>query len=587
MVQYLSKFLYVLVGSKRDLMLLMLVVTLTSVLEAFGIGLIGPFLSITSNPQSIRENPLLYRIYTELGIQSDVQFIALLGLVIVGVFCIKSVLYFLSKVYIYSFSFAQKGKISLRLLTSYLAAPYTFHLRRNTADLIKNILLETQKFCDGCLLPILQTVSNFVVVIVLILLLANTSLLFFTLILGILLPIVLIFHRLKNRLSKWGSDGSIAQKEIIRVINHSLGGLKDTRIIGCETYFKNQMEQQINIFEKSATLFYSLNELPRILIETLLVIVLVSFVCIYQVFFNQETQQITSVLGVFAVASIRLIPAASQMIGSMNKLQNTKFILDMLYLDLKEVEQQEQEKPFSIQPNSRQVMNFGNRIELDNVTYRYPGSSEAAINDISLVIKKGQSIALIGKSGAGKTTLVDVILGFLKPESGDIRVDGISTYANVRSWQNLIGYIPQSIFLIDDTIERNIAFGVTDDLIDSERLDKALRAAQIIDFVEKLPEGIKTVVGERGVRLSGGQRQRIGIARALYHEREILVLDEATSALDNETENLVTEAVRSLFGKTMIIIAHRLTTVEHCDYIYLLENGRLVKSGSYQEVVLG
>ena len=252
----------------------------------------------------------------------------------------------------------------------------------------------------------------------------------------------------------------------------------------------------------------------------------------------------------------------------------------------------------------KQTIEFSEKVELKEVTYSYPGTSKPAIDRLSLTLKKGQSIALIGKSGAGKTTLVDVILGLLRPESGNIIVDGKSIYSNInnfdsnswqnligsknlRSWQNLIGYIPQSIFLIDDTIERNIAFGVPDHLIDNIRVDRAIKAAQLEDLVEQMPEGIKTMVGERGLRLSGGQRQRIGIARALYHEREILVLDEATSALDNETEKLVSEAISSLAGtKTLIIIAHRLTTVAHCDRIYMLENGRIVKSGSYQEVVL-
>ena len=195
---------------------------------------------------------------------------------------------------------------------------------------------------------------------------------------------------------------------------------------------------------------------------------------------------------------------------------------------------------------------------------------------------------MIGKSGSGKTTLVDIILGLLDPKAGDILVDGKSIYNNLRSWQDMVGYIPQSIFLIDDTVERNIAFGVPDRLIDTERMYQAIKAAQLEELIAQLPEGIKTQVGERGVRLSGGQRQRIGIARALYHERKILVLDEATSALDNETERLVSDAIKSLAGtKTLIIIAHRLTTVEHCDRVYLLEKGRVVESGSYREVVGG
>lgn len=224
---------------------------------------------------------------------------------------------------------------------------------------------------------------------------------------------------------------------------------------------------------------------------------------------------------------------------------------------------------------------------LDRVTYRYPSSSEIALKDISMVIPKGESIGLIGKSGAGKTTLVDVILGLLTPESGGIRVDDVSVINNLRSWQNAIGYIPQSIFLIDDTIKHNIAFGVADEEIDEGKLYKVIQAAQLTELIEELPDGLETMVGERGVRLSGGQRQRVGIARALYHEREILVLDEATAALDNETEGLVTDAIKSLSGtKTIIIIAHRLSTIAHCDRIYSLEKGEIARSGSYQEVVL-
>ena len=230
---------------------------------------------------------------------------------------------------------------------------------------------------------------------------------------------------------------------------------------------------------------------------------------------------------------------------------------------------------------------FRDKIELQQISYQYPQAEENALDCLDLKINKGESIALIGKSGAGKTTLVDVILGLLIPQHGDIKVDNQSIYSDISVWQNLIGYIPQSIFLLDDSIEKNIAFGTPEHLIDRPKLQQAIKAAQLEELIERLPQGTKTIVGERGVLLSGGQRQRIGIARALYHEREILVLDEATAALDNETESLVTEAIKSLANsKTMIIIAHRLTTVEHCDRIYELERGRIVRSGSYQEVVL-
>jgi ATP-binding cassette, subfamily B, bacterial PglK len=345
--------------------------------------------------------------------------------------------------------------------------------------------------------------------------------------------------------------------------------------------------------------------MPRIIIEALLITFLVAFASISQLFFNRNIEELSSVLGVFAIASIRLIPSVSGIVGEISSLQNNSFILDKLYMDLKEIDstvrplevessgiRNDKNKkmisyPITFNQPSNSAMKFDNEVTLQSIVYRYPQAQEDSLKGVSLTLKKGKSIALVGKSGAGKTTLADIILGLLTPSTGDILVDGQSIYANLRGWQNLIGYIPQSIFLMDDTIERNIAFGVPDELIDAKRLYKAIQSAQLEDLIHQLPEGIKTITGERGVRLSGGQRQRIGIARALYHEREILVLDEATSALDTETENLVSEAIRALGGtKTLIIIAHRLSTIEHCDRIYMLEEGRVTHTGTYREVIL-
>lgn len=318
----------------------------------------------------------------------------------------------------------------------------------------------------------------------------------------------------------------------------------------------------------------------------------------------ERADSLVSVLGIFAVASVRIIPSASQLLTSMGILRNAKPGLDKIYLDLKELEKPETVKYLkmshsgapaksfkrisdSLNESKTETLVFRDKIVISKASYCYPESASKALVDVSLVIKKGESIALIGKSGAGKTTLVDIFLGLLIPQSGDIQVDDFSIYKDLRSWQSLIGYIPQSIFLMDDTIERNIAFGVPDHQVDKQRLDHAIESAQLSELIEQLPEGLQTFVGENGVRLSGGQRQRIGIARALYHKSEILVLDEATSALDNETEQLISESIRALSGtKTMIIIAHRLSTVEHCDRVYVMEQGRVARSGSYQEVVL-
>jgi ABC-type multidrug transport system fused ATPase/permease subunit len=371
-----------------------------------------------------------------------------------------------------------------------------------------------------------------------------------------------------------------------------MGGIKETRVIGCEAYFENQLRAQTEKYASNATLGLSFSNLPRYTIEAFLITFLIAFTFLFNTTNQGTNQNLSSVLGIFALASIRLLPATSNIATSINGIRYTTYALDKIYSDLKELESVKAFDPdqtdniYSQESNNNHRISFCDSVVIDNISYCYPNAQKLSLEKISIALEKGQSIGLIGRSGAGKTTLVDIILGLLTPQSGDIKVDDVSIYSNLRSWQNMIGYVPQSIFLIDDTLEKNIAFGVPDDLIDSERMTAAITAAQLSEVVEQLSEGLKTIVGERGVLLSGGQRQRVGIARALYHQREILVFDEATAALDNETEGLVTEAIKSLSGaKTMIIIAHRLSTIEHCDLIYMLENGCLVKSGKYHEVI--
>lgn len=601
-MSYLSRFLYVITAQKVQLLLILFAFLSISIFDAVGIGLVGPFLGLAANPELINQNVWLANIYEYLQINNLNQFIGLLGLVIILIFFLKSFSSYQVQRYVYKFCFTQQVKLRLRLLKTYLSLPYTFHLKTNSAHLIQSIIKESEQFTYAVALPIFGSISNVFVLFVLALLLAKTDLLATVSILGLLLITFVPFHYFRHKLSQWGQEGVEANTEMLRITNHALGGLKETRVIGCEGYFVNQLSTQVDRFARVATLYHIFQSLPRITIESLLITCVVGFVSL-SLLFEQRSESLISILGVFAIASVRLLPSASQFLSNMGTLRNFKPTLDKLYLELKEIEKPEAidyqklyrdaildnsfKKDFqNFNDSHLPSLSFEEKIVLNKINYRYPQSFEDSLKDISLTIKKGESIAFIGKSGAGKTTLVDVFLGLLIPQSGDIQVDGLSVYGNLRSWQNLIGYIPQSIFLIDDTIERNIAFGVPDDDIDSQKLQQATKSAQLAELVEQLPEGIQTLVGEHGVRLSGGQRQRIGIARALYHEREILVLDEATSALDNETENLIGQAIQELSTtKTMIIIAHRLTTVEHCDRVYMMEKGAVVRCGSYQEVV--
>ncbi|NBD31921.1 MAG: ATP-binding cassette domain-containing protein [Cyanobacteria bacterium] len=589
--RFISKLLYILEYQKKTLTFALISIVILSILETIGIGLVGPFMSLVSSENSIERNQLLSYIYSSLNLVSRNQFIGILGLLIIVLFYVKSFLRYYIQSYIFRFGYNQQGNLRLRLLRTYLALPYSFHIRGNSAHFVQNILNETHTFCNGTLIASLNTTVHLLVVSTLIVLLVLTDPIATVFILGIVLVIFVIYQQFRKRLANWGKDMSESQTEMIQAVNHSLGSLKETRVIGCEVYFIDQLKKQAIKYAIAMSSALSFKVLPLVIIESLIITFLIGFASLFLIL-GRNLENLIPVLSVFALVSIRIIPSINQIVAGMSGIQASNYSFNKLYYDLKELDKFAHTSRSELakiipQTNQQYSIAFQEKIVLQDIFYCYPSSIQNALNKINLTVKKGDSIAFIGKSGAGKTTLVDVILGLLIPEKGDILVDNWSIYEDIRSWQNLIGYIPQSIFLMDDTLEKNIAFGVPDHLIDSARLNRAIETAQLSNLIPQLPDGLQTRVGERGVCLSGGQQQRVGIARAIYHEREILVFDEATAALDNETESLVTEAIKALSGqKTMITIAHRLSTVEHCDCIYLMDNGYITKSGSYAEVVL-
>lgn len=586
----LSKFLYILSSNRKQLVLLVLLFLLTSILEAFGIGLIGPFIAIATNPSIIHQNKWSSGLYQLLSFRSDNSFIIFLGLAVIIALWTKSLLSFNVQRRIFAFGFGQQADLRSRLMKAYMHVPYTFHLSRNTASLIQNLLNETLVFANGILMPILFAAANLMVVVALLGLLMLTNVTATTSVLLIMLVLFSFIYQFRQRIASWGRDASVANKEMVRIINHGVGGFKEARILGRAPYFEEQMDEQAQRYKKSVENFHAFDLLPRYILEPVLITFIIIFTAV-SLLIGKKPETLAAVLGVFGIAAVRLLPAASGLMRAYGGVKRSSYVLDVLYHDLKEIENL---KPLQAQPVKTDYvpkiaapLSFKRSVQLQNLTYFYPGADSPALRNVSLKIEKGQSIGIIGKSGAGKTTLVDVILGLLNIQEGNFSVDGISVLTQIPRWQTLVGYIPQSIFLIDDTLERNIAFGVPDEQIDTDRIERSVRTAQLSDVVKHLPNGLQTQVGERGVLLSGGQRQRVGIARALYHEREILVLDEATAALDNETESLVTDAIESLGGnKTLIIIAHRLTTLKHCDLIYEMHQGEIMRSGSYQEIIL-
>ena len=593
MIKYLSKILYILSGSRLQLALLVATFVFSSVLEALGVGLIAPFLAVAADP-SIARDSFISGLLQQFNLQTDSEIVTGLAVTLIVLFCIKTAVYFLCKLYILKYSYWQKNQLESRLMRTYLRIPYIFHLNKNSAVLIKNIAIESHQFTTNNLIPLLEIIANIIVMGVLLALLAYSDISLLIVALAIILPTIIVFARLSRRVKLWGEVMSTSNQNMIAAVNHGLGGLKETKVIGCEGHFEEELDAYSKEYAAAAVWADGFKVLPRVSIEAILVIFLLVFIVFSQLVGGRSLSELTAVMGMFAVASIRLVPAVSQILCALGQIRFSLFALDMLCMDLKEIEQYEpkglkSEKAESIlSPTaSRHALPFNYDVALEGITYRYPSAEKPAIENFSLTLRKGESIALVGKSGSGKTTLVDILLGLLQPEQGDIKVDGQSIYHDVRGWQNLLGYIPQSIFLTDSTIEHNIAYGVPPEEIDPKRLQEAIAAAQLEDLIDKMPDGVKTEVGERGVRVSGGQRQRIGIARALYHNREILVLDEATSALDTETEQLVSDAINALAGsRTLIIIAHRFSTIEQCDRIYELSDGHLKQSGTYREVIL-
>ena len=596
MIKLISKLLYLTQGHHRSLVVIIFTFISISGLEVLGTGVIGPFIAIATNPDLIRSNSWLNLAYTKFNFNSESQFLLAVGLVVIIAFYVKAFLSFHAQKSVFQFGYKLKGELSCKLMKAYLAAPYSFHLNMNSATLIQNITTTTDNVCIGVVMGMLTSISNLLVTFALMALLVKTNAMALILIAMLSIVMFALSKAMKQSLARWSQEGWQASGEMIRILNHGLGGLKETRVIGCESYFDRQMQQQAAKFATNTTLAQGYGNLPRYAIEAFMLTFLVGFILLF-VSLNNSGQNLSGVLGIFGLASIRLLPASGNLVSSLNMVRSNTFAVDKLFFDLKNLEQARQSSRFDRGKSHQRLsssdlesrsMSFEHQIVLNQLTFTYPNTARQVLDDISLTIKKGQSIGIIGKSGSGKTTLVDVILGLFDPQSGDIEVDGVSVYEDLRAWQNILGYVPQTIFLTDDTLEHNIAFGVPDHLIDRDRLVKAIEMSQLQDVVAQLPDGVGTLVGERGVLLSGGQRQRVGIARVLYHQREILVFDEATAALDTETEHLVTEATKALSGSnTIIIIAHRLSTIEHCDRIYQIEQGRIVKSGSYQEVVLG
>ena len=546
-----------------------------SVLEMIGIALIMPIVTVITDSTNGTNNSILKPVYVRLGILKSTDIVVFVLLLLAFVFAVKSVF----SVYLnwaqIDFGRRIEQDISSKLFQSFMNRPYLFHLQRNSADLIYSINTEVGQF-SGAIVLILSVLSETLVVAALGVLVLYTNLWASISTLLMLLVAAIIYNRVVRR--QLNSLAVTLKKESpkkIQYVSQGFGGIKDVTVLGLSESFTTQFDKQNFLLGKTASRYGLLTKVPAIWIEFVAVLGLVVTIL---VMLTQETDptRIAPVLGLLTAVSFRFVPSTNRLIVATNRLRVVRPAIDSIYNE--------------VQSSSDRVKlvhlgAFKSQIEMRNLSFSYPNTITPSLQNTNVVVRKGETVGFIGPSGAGKSTLVDVILGLLPPTSGELLIDGIDMYKNNLEWQSTIGYVAQSIYLIDDTIRRNVAFGIAEHEIDEDALERALKSAQLWDFVDGLPEKTQTIVGERGVRVSGGQRQRIGIARALYHEPQVLVLDEATSSLDIETETEVMSAIRALHGfKTILIVAHRLSTVQHCDRVYKIEDATIVGEGTLEEL---
>ena len=543
-------------------------------LETISLGIVVPIIGILTQDDYQQKYPFIVDIFGNL---SREELISAVMVAMVLIYVVRSLFLFWSLWIQKGFSASVSGRLSQSLFSIYLRQPYMFHLQRNSSTLMRNAKNATSVVTCG-VDPFLVLLTDGLVAIAMFALLIAVEPVGTLAVLLVFGLSTFVFQRTtRRRIDNWGYQVDYHETKILQHLQEGFGGAKDVKVLGRENEFLSQHEKHLGESIRINRIYNVILTLPRSFMEIITIVGLCLLV-VSMVVRGRELADIVPILGLFAAAAFRVMPSINRLLMATQTLIFNRSIIASVYKDFL----LDSPESHSLKSETK----FATQLELTDVSFKYPTAANASLQNVSLVVKRGEAVGFVGPSGAGKSTLVDVILGLFAPTSGVVKVDGQDVQQNLRNWQNQIGYVPQAIYLTDDTLRRNVAFGLNDENIDDNLVRNAIRLAQLEEFVATLPEKLETVVGERGVRLSGGQRQRIGIARALYHNPSVLVLDEATSSLDTPTEHGVMQAVQALQGsKTVLIVAHRLSTVEYCDRLYKIENSRITEEGTFHEVV--
>ncbi|MCI9341814.1 MAG: ABC transporter ATP-binding protein [Lachnospiraceae bacterium] len=571
-MKLIKRVIAILTERQRKLLVFMLLMMLVGAgLETAGTSLLIPFITIAMEPDSVFQNEYLKYFYDLMHLTSVNGFLVMLSIVLSAVFVLKNIyLYFMYYVQ-YRFIYNGQFNTSRSLFKDYVRRPYEFYLDASTPVVMRHIMSDVNGSYN-LLLTFLQLFTElfiFAALLVLALVYSPTM----TLVMCAVLGIILLANKmiLGPILRRFGHEVQTNSALTTKWIMQAVNGMKETKVLNKERYFVEQYEKsadKLNTIQKRQN---SMQNIPRLMIETVCMCGILLVMAVFLSIGNNLNEMITQ-LGVLAVVAIKLMPSANKLSTYINNIAYYEPSLTAVEDIIIRSHQKDVDTDILFLKKEIEPMDFSKEVKLENITYRYPNTEVNILENASVSIPIGKSIGFIGPSGAGKSTTVDILLGLLEPQKGKVTVDGIDIRTNLPGWYARIGYVPQMIFMLDDTIRNNVAYGVDEKDIDEEQVWYALREAQMDEFVRGLPDGLDTSIGERGVRISGGQRQRLGIARALYTEPEIMIFDEATSALDNDTESAIMEAIERLHGKkTLVIIAHRLTTIEKCDAVYRVE----------------
>ena len=573
---YLNEVWFLIGKDKQKIPLLFLLFLSMSILDIAGIGIIGPYFGFLLKSSTVQSNSFFKYLPSILS-ENKINFIFFISSLLICVFLLKTILIISINKYIFKFSHKKAAELRIKLMNSYMYIPYEKYMEKNSSEIIQTVQDFVTQFVEKTLIPLFSLISEGLISIIIILFLFWINWYSLTIMILLIGSVVLIYDRFFR--IKMLSEGKKANNEmtiIIKSLKEGLGGLKVVRILGIESYFIDKLRISALKNAKYVSNANTIITAPRYILE----LTMIFFVVIITILMLKDTgniESVVSLLAMFGVAAMRLIPSASLLMGGVSRLRIGRHATHILYSDLNKIEAFQKDEKFlklNLKNSGNHLYNKFQKIELKNVGFRYSNANDDCLKNVSIEIKRGEAVGIIGRSGSGKTTLVDVMLGLLKNTSGEIDFNNNPIEKDIDSWRSCVAYLPQYSFITDATIRENISIGLNIKKVKDEYIWDVLELARLKPFVESLPQGLDTILGEEGTRLSGGQRQRIALARAFFHNRDVIIMDESTSSLDEETELEIVDAIKSLHGKkTIIVIAHKVKILQNCDRVYKIENG--------------